>query len=130
MGLTRCVAWRCRYRIGVPQASAGAWVLLGGVDASIVKTATIVDAAAAGGDLEAYICRPLRFDNAAVVKVSAPAVVVSHSAVARARHEQTKLLLLGGSLSYLAAYAWPGRCASLTPHPLSRRCVGVCADCD
>jgi hypothetical protein len=77
MGLTRSVAWRCRYRIGVPQASAGAWVLLGGVDASIVKTATIVDAAAAGGDLEAYICRPLRFDNAAVVKVSAPAVAPS-----------------------------------------------------
>ena len=50
----------------MPQASAGAWVLLGGIDASIVKTATIVDAASRD---EAYICRPLRFDNAAVVKV-------------------------------------------------------------
>jgi len=57
-----------RYRISVPQGPAGSWVLLGGVDASIVKTATIVDASR---DNEAYICRPLKFDNAAVVKVSA-----------------------------------------------------------
>jgi len=59
-------AARARYRISVPQGPAGSWVLLGGVDASIVKTATIVDASR---DNEAYICRPLKFDNAAVVKV-------------------------------------------------------------
>jgi U5 small nuclear ribonucleoprotein component len=34
---------RDRYQIDVPQVKAGNWVLIKGVDASIVKTATITD---------------------------------------------------------------------------------------
>lgn len=46
---------------------AGGWVLLGGVDNSIMKTATIVDQKSKE---DAYIFKPLRFPTAATLKVA------------------------------------------------------------
>jgi len=60
---------QARYRIDLNRAPAGNWVLLGGVDATIVKTATLVDPAdesAAG----ACIFRPLRFNTHSAVKLA------------------------------------------------------------
>ncbi|CAG8836006.1 6476_t:CDS:2, partial [Racocetra persica] len=48
-----------RYRIGVDGVPAGNWVLLGGVDNSIVKTATITENSEEEG--HKYIFRPLSF---------------------------------------------------------------------
>ena len=63
--------YQTRYRIPVTHASAGSWVLLEGVDASVSKTATIVEEFSAPGDgEEAYAFRALRFDNRSVVKIA------------------------------------------------------------
>lgn len=56
-----------RYRIDVDGVPAGSWVLLGGVDSSIVKTATITQQK---WKEDAYIFRPLRFPTTAVLKVA------------------------------------------------------------
>lgn len=56
-----------RYRVEVEGVPAGNWVLLGGVDSSIVKTATIVQQK---WREDAYIFRPLRFPTAATLKVA------------------------------------------------------------
>ncbi|RCH97505.1 U5 small nuclear ribonucleoprotein component [Rhizopus stolonifer] len=56
-----------RYRIPVEGVPAGSWVLLGGVDSSIMKTATIVDQKSKE---DAYIFKPLRFPTAATLKVA------------------------------------------------------------
>jgi U5 small nuclear ribonucleoprotein component len=57
---------RGRSRTEVMMARAGNWVLLGGVDADIVKTATIVGAGSSSfgdddGDGEIHIFSPLKF---------------------------------------------------------------------
>eukprot|EP01101_Sappina_pedata_P011403 TRINITY_DN7677_c0_g1_i1.p1 TRINITY_DN7677_c0_g1~~TRINITY_DN7677_c0_g1_i1.p1 ORF type:complete len:978 (+),score=435.62 TRINITY_DN7677_c0_g1_i1:64-2997(+) len=55
-----------RYRIPIDCVTAGNWVLIEGVDSSIIKTATIVDEEAD----ECYIFRPLKFNATSVVKVA------------------------------------------------------------
>ena len=50
----------------VPAVPAGSWVLLGGVDRSILKTATITSA-----DTQASIFRPIKFDQVSVLVVQA-----------------------------------------------------------
>ena len=57
--------YQTRYRIPVTHASAGAWVLLEGVDASVSKTATIVEEFSADGE-EAL----LRFDEGGIEVLS------------------------------------------------------------
>ena len=57
---------RGRSRTEVMMARAGNWVLLGGVDSDIIKTATIVGGGAANfggddGDGEIHIFSPLKF---------------------------------------------------------------------
>ena len=59
--------FEARYRVEISTASAGSWVLIGGVDASIMKTATIVESLPSDEDL--YICRPLNFPTKSVMKV-------------------------------------------------------------
>lgn len=56
-----------RYRVEVEGVPAGGWVLLSGVDNSIIKTATIVDQKSKD---DAYIFKPLRFPTAATLKVA------------------------------------------------------------
>jgi len=56
-----------RYQIGTSAAGPGSWVLIGGVDSSIVKTATIVDL---DKNEEVYIFKPLKFANKAVMKIA------------------------------------------------------------
>ncbi|KAJ2313548.1 hypothetical protein H4S02_000399 [Coemansia sp. RSA 2611] len=62
-----------RYKIPVSGLGAGAWVLLGGVDASISKTATIVDMDVAEANLA--IVRPLQLPSDAVIKIAVEPVV-------------------------------------------------------
>ena len=59
-----------RHATDVPSAGPGNLVLLEGVDASIAKTATIVDAAGSSDADPVHIFRPLKFDNLAVVKLA------------------------------------------------------------
>ena len=63
-----------RYRIPVQSAPAGCWVLIAGVDQSIVKTATLVSASSKdgeeGNDEDVYTFKPLEFENKAVVKIA------------------------------------------------------------
>ena len=63
---------QARYRVPVASAGPGTWVLVGGVDGPISKTATLVPAAsaAASGDEEAFIFAPLRFNTSSVVKIA------------------------------------------------------------
>lgn len=56
-----------RYRIDTQSVVAGNWVLLGGVDQSITKTATITSTDISE---ELYIFRPLRFMTSAVMKIA------------------------------------------------------------
>eukprot|EP01116_Phalansterium_solitarium_P021320 TRINITY_DN6583_c0_g1_i3.p1 TRINITY_DN6583_c0_g1~~TRINITY_DN6583_c0_g1_i3.p1 ORF type:complete len:855 (+),score=281.52 TRINITY_DN6583_c0_g1_i3:219-2783(+) len=55
-----------RYQLELSQASAGNWVLIEGVDSSIVKTATVVSA----NNDTAYIFKPLTFNTISVCKVA------------------------------------------------------------
>jgi U5 small nuclear ribonucleoprotein component len=64
---------QARYRLPIASAGPGTWVLIGGVDAPIAKTATLVPAAApaaASHDDEPRIFAPLRFNTASVVKIA------------------------------------------------------------
>ncbi|KAJ3049957.1 U5 small nuclear ribonucleoprotein component [Rhizophlyctis rosea] len=58
-----------RYKVKVTAVPAGNWVLISGVDASIVKTATIVDTDLPMGEPH-YIMRPLRYNTQSVLKVA------------------------------------------------------------
>jgi U5 small nuclear ribonucleoprotein component len=55
-----------RYRVDVSRVAAGNWVLLRGVDDSILKSATVVDLASG----EACIFKPLQFNTAPTMKIA------------------------------------------------------------
>jgi 116 kDa U5 small nuclear ribonucleoprotein component len=59
--------YESRYKVKVTQVPAGNWVLIAGVDQSIIKTATITDTNA---DDEVYTFRPLRFMTQPVLKIA------------------------------------------------------------
>lgn len=64
---------RGRYGTEVSIAKAGSWVLLEGIDANIVKTATITNVKSSGNDSEIEIFTPLKFPQAggeSVMKLS------------------------------------------------------------
>lgn len=61
--------YEARYKVEVNRVTAGSWVLIEGIDSSVVKTATIV-AAAPPEDEDLYICRPLKFNTQSVVKIA------------------------------------------------------------
>ncbi|KAJ2813930.1 hypothetical protein FBU31_007382, partial [Coemansia sp. 'formosensis'] len=63
-----------RYKIPVSGLSAGSWVLLGGVDGSISKTATIFDTTTVSED-DLAIIRPLQFSAESVMKIAVEPVV-------------------------------------------------------
>eukprot|EP01106_Pelomyxa_sp_JSP_P004218 TRINITY_DN1648_c0_g1_i2.p1 TRINITY_DN1648_c0_g1~~TRINITY_DN1648_c0_g1_i2.p1 ORF type:complete len:558 (-),score=155.34 TRINITY_DN1648_c0_g1_i2:158-1831(-) len=58
---------QARYTIDIDHAVAGNWVLIGGVDNSIMKTATIVNADPVE---QAYIFKGLQFNTLSVMKVA------------------------------------------------------------
>jgi U5 small nuclear ribonucleoprotein component len=64
---SRLYVAEARYNIEVNCVPAGNWVLIHGVDAPIVKTATITSVA---GNEEARIFRPLAFDMVAAMKIA------------------------------------------------------------
>lgn len=59
--------WCGRYRVAVSSVRAGQWVLIEGVDASIVGTATLCPAEL---DEDVYIFKPLHFNTVSVVKTA------------------------------------------------------------
>ncbi|KAJ3030629.1 UNVERIFIED_CONTAM: U5 small nuclear ribonucleoprotein component [Siphonaria sp. JEL0065] len=61
--------YQSRYKIKVSSVGAGNWVLLSGVDASIVKTATITNVTPTD-DNPVHIFRPLRYNTSAVLKIA------------------------------------------------------------
>jgi U5 small nuclear ribonucleoprotein component len=65
--VTKLWAYQARYRIPISKAPPGSWVLIEGVDASIMKTATICSANYVD---DAYIFRPLQFNTLPVVKTA------------------------------------------------------------
>lgn len=65
--VTKLWIYQGRYRIPISQAPAGSWVLIEGVDASIMKTATLCMEFV---DEDVYIFRPLRFNTLSVVKTA------------------------------------------------------------
>lgn len=62
-----CWVNNTRYRISTSGVPAGSWVLLGGIDKSIVKSATVV---ALKTDDDAYIFRPVKHFTESVFKVA------------------------------------------------------------
>eukprot|EP00735_Rhodelphis_limneticus_P008737 TRINITY_DN2227_c0_g1::TRINITY_DN2227_c0_g1_i1::g.6655::m.6655 TRINITY_DN2227_c0_g1::TRINITY_DN2227_c0_g1_i1::g.6655 ORF type:complete len:985 (+),score=308.55,sp/Q5F3X4/U5S1_CHICK/61.14/0.0,GTP_EFTU/PF00009.22/2.7e-47,EFG_IV/PF03764.13/2.7e+03,EFG_IV/PF03764.13/8.7e-27,EFG_C/PF00679.19/1.7e+03,EFG_C/PF00679.19/2e-21,Miro/PF08477.8/5.2e-08,GTP_EFTU_D2/PF03144.20/2.8e-07,EFG_II/PF14492.1/1.2e-05,MMR_HSR1/PF01926.18/2.2e-05,Dynamin_N/PF00350.18/0.4,Dynamin_N/PF00350.18/1.9,Ras/PF00071.17/0.0052,Se len=62
--ITNVWLYEARYRIEISKIPAGCWVLLGGVGASITKTATITT------HNDAYIFRPLSFNTQSTVKIA------------------------------------------------------------
>jgi len=60
--------YQSRYRVEVTEVPAGCWVLIEGVEASLVKTGTIT---AAQGTDSVCIFRPLAFDTISVMKLAA-----------------------------------------------------------
>jgi U5 small nuclear ribonucleoprotein component len=65
--VTKLWVYQARYRIPISKAPPGSWVLIEGVDASIMKTATICNM---DGDEDVYILRPLQFNTLSVVKTA------------------------------------------------------------
>ncbi|CAA6670724.1 unnamed protein product [Spirodela intermedia] len=65
--VTKLWVYQARYRIPISKAPAGSWVLIEGVDASIMKTATLCPLHM---DEDVYIFRPLRFNTLSVVKTA------------------------------------------------------------
>ncbi|KAL3653011.1 hypothetical protein CASFOL_002692 [Castilleja foliolosa] len=65
--VTKLWVYQARYRIPISKAPPGSWVLIEGVDASIMKTATLCNVEC---DDDAYIFRPLQFNTLPVVKTA------------------------------------------------------------
>ncbi|KAL8189592.1 hypothetical protein R6Q57_029158 [Mikania cordata] len=65
--VTKLWVYQARYRIPINKAPPGSWVLIEGVDASIMKTATLCDSEY---DDDVYIFRPLQFNTLPVVKTA------------------------------------------------------------
>lgn len=65
--VTKIWVYQSRYRIPISRALPGAWVLIEGVDASIMKTATLCNR---NYDEDVYIFRPLQFNTLPVVKTA------------------------------------------------------------
>ncbi|KAE8680515.1 SNRNP200 protein [Hibiscus syriacus] len=65
--VTKLWIYQARYRIPVSSAPPGSWVLIEGVDASIMKTATLCNVDL---DEDVYIFRPLQFNTLPVVKTA------------------------------------------------------------
>lgn len=59
--------YNARYRVEVNRIPAGNWVLIEGIDQSIVKTSTIIESRDCA---KAQIFRPLRFNTSSVVKIA------------------------------------------------------------
>lgn len=59
--------YESRYKVEVNRVPAGNWVLIEGIDQSIVKTSTIVDA---NIQEDLYIFRPLKFNTQSVIKIA------------------------------------------------------------
>jgi 116 kDa U5 small nuclear ribonucleoprotein component len=62
--------YNARYRIEVNRIPAGNWVLIEGIEQSIVKTSTIVEPKDAGGSSRVQIFRPLKFNTSSVIKIA------------------------------------------------------------
>ncbi|KAF5948183.1 hypothetical protein HYC85_014140 [Camellia sinensis] len=65
--VTKLWVYQARYRIPISKAPPGSWVLIEGVDASIMKTATLCNL---DYDEDVYIFRPLQFNTLPVVKTA------------------------------------------------------------
>ncbi|PKI66741.1 110 kDa U5 small nuclear ribonucleoprotein component CLO [Punica granatum] len=65
--VTKLWIYQARYRIPIAKAPPGSWVLIEGVDASIMKTATLCNV---DYDEDVYIFRPLQFNTLPVVKTA------------------------------------------------------------
>lgn len=65
--VTKLWVYQARYRIPISKAPPGSWVLIEGVDASIMKTATLCNL---NYDEDVYIFRPLQFNTLPVVKTA------------------------------------------------------------
>lgn len=65
--VTKLWVYQARYRIPVGKAPPGSWVLIEGVDASIMKTATLCSS---NYDEDVYIFRSLQFNTLPVVKTA------------------------------------------------------------
>jgi U5 small nuclear ribonucleoprotein component len=66
-----------RYRMDLPEASAGNWILVEGIDAAIIKTATVTSLSSSSGRgggvnevMHVDIFRPLSFNMEAVLKLA------------------------------------------------------------
>lgn len=59
--------FNARYRIEVNRIPAGNWVLIEGIEQSIVKTSTIIEPK---GNDDAQIFRPLKFNTQSVIKIA------------------------------------------------------------
>ena len=59
--------YNARYRVEVNRIPAGNWVLIEGIEQSIVKTATIIEPKSSK---KAEIFRPLRFNTSSVIKIA------------------------------------------------------------
>ncbi|KAJ7551293.1 hypothetical protein O6H91_06G009000 [Diphasiastrum complanatum] len=65
--VTKLWVYQARYRIPISKAPAGSWVLIEGVDASIMKTATLCPEFL---DEDVFIFRSLQFNTLSVVKTA------------------------------------------------------------
>lgn len=57
----------CRYKIELNRVPAGNWVLIEGIDQSIVKTSTICDLTI---HEDLYIFKPLKFNTQSIIKIA------------------------------------------------------------
>jgi U5 small nuclear ribonucleoprotein component len=66
--VTKLWVYQARYRLPISMAPPGSWVLIEGVDASIMKTATLSNVNY--NEEDKYIFRPLQFNTLPVVKTA------------------------------------------------------------
>jgi U5 small nuclear ribonucleoprotein component len=59
--------YESRYKVELNRVPAGNWVLIEGIDQSIVKTATITDMSI---NEDLYIFRPLKFNTQSIIKIA------------------------------------------------------------
>nr|CAG4649929.1 EOG090X00RJ [Sida crystallina] len=67
ISIGRLWIYEARYKVEVNRVPAGSWVLIEGIDSSVVKTSTIVNEKI---EEDLYICKPLKFNTQSIIKIA------------------------------------------------------------
>lgn len=68
--VTNVYIYQSRYKITTNKACAGSWVLISGIDKSIMRSATVIHAESEISEDDIFCFQPIQFRTESVIKVA------------------------------------------------------------